>query len=192
MPVKVNEKKLYESIEATEYMAREALRVLSKAAVEALVGASPVWSGSYLASHRVAVGETVPVITEGPTDMRNWSNARGRAIYKGSGQFENIMIPTPLTEMEGQMLQATVNAKLDQQIDTGINLLPHGIGVVKIANSIEHADDVECGNVALNVPVYAVYHATINYVRVCAKQILSSVKQRLGMSLSFRIRGNFK
>jgi len=179
MPVKVNEKKLYESVEATEYMAREALRVLSKAAVEALVGASPIWSGSYLASHRVAVGETVPVITEGPTNMQKYLDPTS-------------LIPTPLTEMEGQMLQATVNAKLDQQIDTGINLLPHGIGVVKIANSIEHADDVERGNVALNVPVYAVYHATINYVRVCAKQILSSVKQRLGMSLSFRIKGNFK
>ena len=186
MPVKVNEKKLYESVDAAANIAREALRAVAKEAVETLVGASQVWSGSYLASHRVAVGETTPTITEGPTDMRRFSR-----IDKGQIQHGNFL-PDKLGEMEIQNLQMQVEAKLNQKLDAGINSLPNGIGVVKIGNSISHADIVEQGSIPMNVPVYAVYHATIFHIRMFAKQITATIKQRVAMSMSFRIRGNFK
>jgi hypothetical protein len=172
MPVKVNEKKLYESVDTAANIAREALRAVAKEAVQTLVGASPIWSGSYLASHRVVVGETTPVITEGPTNMQKYSNPAS-------------FIPDQLSDMEGQALQMQVHAKLDQKIDSGIDMLPNGIGVVVIGNSIEHADDVERGNVALNVPVYAVYHATIWHIRTFARQITAGIKQKITLMGTF-------
>ena len=179
MPVKVNEKKLYESVDAAANIAREALRAVAKEAVETLVGASPVWSGSYLASHRVAVGETTPVITEGPTNMQKYSN-----IDTGGIQWGNFL-PNRLSDVESQALQMQVHAKLDQQIDSGINMLPNGIGVVVIGNSIDHADDVERGNVLLNVPIYAVYHATIWHIRTFARQITAGIKQKIYLMGTF-------
>lgn len=178
MPVKINEKNLYESVDVGAEIARELLRTVSKAAVETLVGASPIWSGSYLASHRVAVGETMPVITEGPTNMQKFSNP-------GS------MIPDSLDEMQKQTLQMEVHAELDHQIDAGINALPNGIGFVKIGNSIDHADDVERGNKLLNVPIYAVYHATIWHIRTFARQITAGVSEKISLKGVFG-KGKFR
>jgi hypothetical protein len=177
MGAKVNKEKMQEAGNLAANVAREALRVVAKEVAEKLVGESPIWSGSYLASHRVAVSEKTPVITEGPTNLQKWS-------------VPGQKYPDQLTDMEAVALQEKVQMNLNQQIDMGIDALPTGIGVVKFENNSDHADEVERGSG--QTPAYMVYEAVLNHVRTFIKTITMNVSQRVGLKMSFKTKGGSK
>ena len=84
-------------------------------------GGSPVWSGSYLASHRISFDEE-PVM--GPT-------------YRYESMGLDMMFPRKISETEEAMLRTTVSAmgtKLDNVKD---------VKTVTISNEIGHSEIVE-------------------------------------------------
>jgi hypothetical protein len=173
MPIKYNKEAL-DIEDDIKPLVKQAAKRLCHEVADSLVGASPIWSGSFLASHRVGINKESP---EGPTDLKKYSTP-------------NQIYPDQMTDAEAEMLQSKMEMKLHYEIDSGIDRMEKVLGEkIIFTNNIAHADAVEHG--AENTPAYAVYGQVLNHIQSFArKKVYTALKKVGGITGAIRITGS--
>lgn len=166
------DKQVDKAFDMVEKDIRAVMTNVGIAAADSLIGGSPVWSGSYLASHRVKVGEKNVRASGSATDLKKYSTP-------------DQLFPDRLDDAAAQALQGQVKSDLHAQIRAGVNAVP-GLKIqIRFWNRSEHADVVEQGG--MTTPDQP-YHETANYIRTFLRSLVKSIKSSTGSRILYRVK----
>jgi hypothetical protein len=166
MGAKINAS-LYNAVPLAELLIKELVKEVAKEAIELLVRISPVWTGSYVSSHRIGFNEED---ASGPTYIN-------QEVPPGS------MFPIKLSSGEAIAIKKQIEAKLFAEIERMFMADDLKIRSLVFTNKIRHADSVEMK--------HAVYAGVANHLRTFAKEASAEAKAEFNLKKVFYIRNKY-
>jgi hypothetical protein len=166
MGAKINAS-LYNAVPLAELLIKELVKEVAKQAIELMVMISPVWTGSYVSSHRIGF---------------NQENASG-PTYINQEVLPGRMFSEKLSSGEAIALGKQVEAKLLAEVERMFAQDDLKIRSLIFTNKIGHADSVEIK--------HAVYAGVANHLRTFAKEASVEAKAEFNLKKVFYIRNKY-